>query len=267
MVVAKYKLPSKLLTIICNNHTIYIGSFTGQIYIQNSPSYTPKEFIKLNEPVSSLDIFMDSLVIGTWSGNLYQNKNLKLNLGRYIIKAIKSFEDKLFVSHDSFVFILNNNFEIQKKIDLKCKILCFYIFQNNLLCGTNNNQLIKFERENALSPLTIETKHLTSILDIDSDGDQLITCSADKTIRKNDICVYEGNNWIYSVTKNAFGDGKNLFINNKLVFKHSDMISGIVETENKIISIGLDGVVAIYSENMECTAEEEEEIRNLLNDN
>lgn len=267
MSIFKFQLPSKLLSIARLSTTIYIGTSASEVYKLEPPYLGPSLFLTLPDPVSSIEPLNSStLIIGTWSGSIFQNGCHAKKVGRQIVKSIKVFAGHILVSEDVFVHILTLDFVCLRKIDLQCKILCFCIFKGELYSGTNKPLLVKFSENKITEPIFIESEHQTSILDICVNSG-LLTCSADKTIRRNGRVIYQGNSWIYSVTPNAYGDGSSLYVDNIKVFEHKDLISRIIEFDGKIVSIGLDGQIVIVGENLGCTDEEEEEFRKMLENN
>lgn len=239
----KYRLNSKLLSITTTDQVVYIGTFMGDIYKFETFDHAPTLHLSLQQPISAIYPYNNTLIIGTWSGSIYENNIKMLTFGRNIIKALIVFNKNIIVSESNFIHILDLNYNCVSKVDLKCKVLCFDIHKNLLVCGTNRSHFVVFDEDLRKSPSVVESKHHTSILGVVHVGDKRFSCSADKTIICDGEIMYYGENWVHAITENAFGDGKNLYVNKKKVFGHNDNISGIVEVNDYVISIGLDGQI------------------------
>ncbi|KAM0676473.1 hypothetical protein GVAV_000440 [Gurleya vavrai] len=257
MAVTKINLKNKLLSLNKHQNSFFISSFPGYIYKLDYPFTFPKLILNLKEPISCLCFQNEKIISGSWHGNLFINEKLISNLNTNIIKAIEIFNNKIFVSCDTKLYILNvDTLQILDCIDTGFKILCMRIIRNELYFGCGVPMLAKYE--NGFVCLG-SNGHETSILGISERNNKIVTCSADQTIRCDNEILIKGNGWIRCIEEFYYADDNFLMKDKEIICKHDDYITGIGKIGNTIVCIGLDGFISVIGD-LNVFKEEEDDI-------
>ncbi|ELA42397.1 uncharacterized protein VICG_00496 [Vittaforma corneae ATCC 50505] len=252
------KLDNKPLCMVKNSGKVYIGDARGCIYEISHPFMKIKHIFTASGPVSAICFFGSKMFCGTWDGVVYQDLR-QLKLGEKPVKCMCSFNNKLFVSVDKRLVVLDENLSIIEKYDTSNKIFCMEEKNGRLYLGLGAGLLAsymgEYEGEN-------KSSHSSTILCMRNG----ITGSCDCTVRKNDEIAFEGSSWIRSIWDgNLFSCGRHVICNNEKIYTHDDEVVGLLRINNFIISIGLDFCYKIYESGVAIDEHEEKELLEILN--
>lgn len=251
-------LENKPLCLIKNNGKAYIGDARGNVYEILAPFTKISCLLSLPGPVSAICFFNDKITCGTWDGIIYYDKKV-LKLGKNQIKAMCVYKDALFVSVDKSLVILDVDFNIIKRYEVKNKIFCIEPREDGVYLGYDCGLVGSYSNDSLTEPKAL---HSSTVLCI-KDG---FTGSCDGTIRKNDAIIFQGDSWIKSIVdQGTFCCGNRVISNNEQIYTHEDEITGILKVGNTIISIGLDYCYKIYQKGIIIDEEEEKELLSMLN--
>ena len=250
-------LANKPLCMVEYQTELFIGYARGRILKLSDSFLSPKCIAEASGPVSTIFFVNGKLHYGTWDGILYtQNKEIKLGLNP--IKCGCFFNQKIFISIDNKLIILNEEFKILEKIELESKIFCMDVYSDKIVFGMSNGDVRTFTES---LEKNCSNNHTMSILCIRNE----LTGSTDGSLRKNGDVIFESQNWVRSIfSEDLFSSGKDVFISGKYAYSHKDEVVGTTKIHDTIISIGLDYCYKIFENEIRLTAEEENELLSML---
>lgn len=286
MIINKLYFPDKLLSITTHNKHVIVSTANGQIYRINEPYNTAdKTLIYSNaSPVSCVKWWNGHLIFGDWNGCVrkmkyncscktcdivMENSNCELSLDDAIIKCLAVFNEEVFISIDTFLIVLDTDLNIKNKINLDNRILCFSIINNELYMGMSVPSILVYKDGIVRSLYTGHTSSVLCICECKKESDNntttmLITASADKTLMKDNVIVYSGDEWIRVCLDDYFTDGNTVREKDRLLYEHKGYVVGLERNEKYLFSIGLDCCLIIYGS--EKVLEEYEDEIARLND-
>lgn len=268
---------NKLLSIDYNDEYFVIGDNKGFIYKYMND--TVSKIFYCDSPVSDIKNCQNDIFYTTWDGDLFKNdKSVHLCPG--ITKSMLIYNNLIYISIDLQIFVVSLELVILKTIDVPHKILCFGIADGKVFCGMNLPFLGWLDDAHNLFIKNIS--HETAILSIYFNKDSIYTGSVDGTVQEYDIYkiinesdeiivpekkLFENDKWIRSIySKFIFSAGGVVFCYNdgtyKELYSHEDDVMKVIKFEDKIVSIGLDCVMKIFTEE-KVFADELEEIKKL----
>lgn len=246
-------LANKPLCIVEHNNEIFIGDARGRVLKLKSPFFVPETIAEVAGPVSTIFFGNNQMFYGTWDGILY-SKDKEIKLGSNSIKCGCFYNGILFISIDSRLILLTEDFIKLEKIETESKIFGMDVSQNRVNFAMSNGSVStytdKFEKGVSLD-------HEMSILCLKNG----LTGSTDNSIRNNGKLIFEGKGWIRSIwSSDLFSSGPDVYNFNNCIYSHKDEVVGIVEVNNTILSIGLDYCYKIYQKEISLTEAEELEL-------
>lgn len=252
-------ISNKLLCMEVLGENLYLGDAGGVIHLAKYPFTIPVRLITTSAPVSSIAFLNGEIFYGTWDGCI-NSINSKKKLGIDPIKCIKVYKERLFVSVDKYVFVLDKNLSILEEIRTPYKVLCMDKHDGKLWFGLGTGMLAAYTNRYESEE---KTGHETNILAIRNG----ITGSADGTMRRGEEVLYSGKGWIRSIfDETLFSAGRSVYENGKILYDHQADVMDAIRICNKIISIGLDRCYKIYDKGGFTDEKEEDEILRLLNE-
>lgn len=250
-------LRNKPLCITKNRDAIYIGDAHGSIYSVQFPYLVPQRLRDAPGPVSSIVFLDEEMYFGTWDGAVYSTGAEK-RLGSNPVKCMHVHNDRIFVSVDIKLVVLDRHLAIVEEYSTESKIYCMDFHEGKLHFGLGMGLVSSYGRtyEPARS-----SNHETTILCMKGD----LTGSSDCTLRKEDRLIFSGNGWIRSIYDHKlFSCGNSVYRDGSLIYSHRDEVVGVLEVEGIIISIGLDYCYCIFEDGGFLDDAEEQELMDML---
>lgn len=268
MAIKKYALENKPLCIAVYGDTAYIGDTGGQIVSCAHPFSHPALFsFRRTSPVSCLCFDNGVLFYANWDGevtrvDLRTREVAWVELESGMAKCCKCFGGNVFVSVNLRVYVLSPDLEILRVHEMRSKVLCMEAFNAEIYCGMSVPYIAVLGKDEVLS------KHCTSILGMCVSHNQLLTASADNTIRgSGDEVVFEGKKWIRAIGNGVFSEGERVWASNgvpKCIYSHRADVSGVATHNDCILSVGFDHMLCVFNAEEAAHSDEEREIAALL---
>lgn len=252
------KLLNKPLCMVENNGTVYIGDARGNILEMQKPFVKINPIISAPGPISAICFHNEKLFYGTWDGIVYEDKK-QVKLGTNQIKCICVFAEKLFVSVDRRLVVLDERLNTIEDIDVGNKIYCMEVRNEKVYFGMDMGIISSYDDRYKDTGKLVHEKTVLCM----KNG---FSGSCDCTIKNENKTIFTGSSWTRSIYNNLlFSCGKDVIENGAVVYKHDDDVVGILKIDGKVISIGLDFSIKILEDKFEIDEEEEKELMELLN--
>lgn len=250
-------LANKPLCAVLNDGMIYMGDARGFIYVISGPHSPPKKILETPAPVSAI-VCGNVIYYGTWDGTVYTEGKFK-NLGKDMIKCMTLWRNILFVSVDLKLFLLDLDLNIIEEHNTASKIYCSESFDNRIVFGMGHGYTSVYSEcyESAK-----KYAHDGSIISMKND----LSGDTYGKLKKGNSVLYCSEAWIRSIwDETLFSSGKDVVRDGKVLYSHTDEITGVIKMDGIIYSFGLDYCYKIYSEGIILNEQEEEECMRLLN--
>jgi len=193
--------------------------------------------------------------------------NKKLNctkIGTNMVKCFIIHASKIYASVDMNLVVLDLDLRILAKVESKYKIYCMEVRRDTgsdrtddghaddgtLVLGMACGHIGEYRNNRLEIRKSSQEGNILSIKGGTSGG------TGGKLMEREKV-LYEGAEWIRFVENaNLFSSGRRVIRNGSVLYEHEDDVVGLVETENEIVSIGLDYKCKIYREEMEISDED-----------
>jgi len=243
----------KILFISIFDGEIYAGDALGNVILLKSPLFIPKILNNFGFPISGITKMNGDLYVSTWKGEIINVKSGdKIELGKNIIKACGTLKNHIVAGQDNNLFFINQSLRIVRKIECKNKIQSMNFDENSGAFGMSCGFLavLNEDIENELEYK--ENCHEKSIVSIKIIENKLFTGDIEGNLAENNKILNQKNGWIRQIhNENLFIAGKNVFYNGNSLFEHEDDAMGVVETEDVIVSGGIDQKFFVFYKNPE----------------
>lgn len=251
------RLPNKPLCMIENSGQIYIGDARGNVLGIEFP-YTSLRLVKSHSaPVSAICFYKNRMICGTWDGTVCDDK-LEIKLGKDPVKCMAVFEDRIFVSIDKQLILIDENMNVVEKYDTFNKIYSMDVFSGRIYFGMGTGMMAIYSNKYE----EYRSTHESSILCIKGN----LTGSSDCTVRDNENVIYSGSGWIRSIwNHNLFVSGKEIIENMIPIYSHDDEAMCVIKIQDTILSIGLDFCLKVFNKELNIDKDEEQRLMDILN--
>ncbi|KAM0681239.1 hypothetical protein GINT2_000437 [Glugoides intestinalis] len=252
------KLLNKPLCIVENNGIIYVGDARGNILEIKKPFIKISPIVSAPGPISAICFHNRKLFYGTWDGIVYEDKK-QMKLGINQIKCICVFEQKLFVSVDRRLVILDENLNTIEDIEVGNKIHCMDVSDGKIHFGMDMGIVSSYSDRYQATGRNVHEKTVLCM----KNG---VSGSCDCKIKENkNKTIFIGSSWTRAIHNHVlFSCGKDVIENGNVLYKHDDDVVGILKIDEKIISIGLDFSIKILESKFEIDEEEEKMLMEIL---
>lgn len=234
-------LPNKPLCITSQDDMLYIGDARGTIYSVSYPYLVPRRLLDGHGPVSSIVFLGEQMYFGTWDGTVCTGE-IEKRLGSNPVKCMCACQDRIFVSVDTKLVVLDMQLTIVEEYCTENKIYCMDFYEGRLRFGLGTGLLSSYR---ATYEPAEGSGHETTVLCMKGN----LTGSSDCTLREGGRVVFAGDAWIRSIyDRGLFSCGASVHYNNSLIYSHKDEVVGILKVGDKIVSIGLDYCYCVFED-------------------
>jgi hypothetical protein len=275
MTVRRISTENKLISLVAKDERIYIGDAGGTLYELGYPFTGLKKLFQSTAPISAVEVD-ERIYYGNWDGCVGVVGGKNTALSGEMVKCIRIFGSRVYVSVGMKVVILDLNLNVKEQYTMEYKVLAFTEAGGRLYCGMNVPYIARID---AGPEMMGKSGHEMAILCMDGE----YTGSADGTVMKQDFSelsrgavIYKGDEWIRSMhSQHLFSQGRDVIADLdglrgsasgslQRIYSHDDNVEGVVCVRDKIVSIGLDYCYYIYDLDVSLGSDEEREIAELL---